>query len=234
VRPSIADPATYSAVNLDGTTHLLNAAVAVGVEAFILASSSSVYGNNRKVPFAEADAVDYPISPYASTKKAAEVLAYPYCHLYGLPITCLRFFTVFGPRQRPDLAIARFLRAAARDEPIPMFGDGSASRDYTYIDDIIQGVRAAMGYTRETGGYHVFNLGGNEPVSLNEMIATVQRVVGKTLQIERHPQQPGDVNQTWADLTRVHAALGYAPTTSLEAGMTRQWQWLQHQPGVTP
>jgi UDP-glucuronate 4-epimerase len=233
VRPSIADPTTYTAVNVDGTVNLLNAAVGIGVERFIFASSSSVYGNNEKVPFAEADAVDYPISPYAATKKAGEVVCHPYWHLYGLPITCLRFFTVFGPRQRPDLAIAKFLRCARDDEPIAMFGDGSSSRDYTYIDDIIAGVRAAMRHTSPATGYRVYNLGGSEPVSLREMIATIERVTGKELRIEQQSTQPGDVNRTWADLTRVHQALGYQPTTSLEAGIAAQWQWMANQRGGT-
>jgi len=226
VRPSIADPAYYTAVNLDGTVNLLDAAAAVNTQRFVFASSSSVYGNNEKAPFAETDNVDYPISPYAATKKSGEVICHTYWHLYQMPITCLRFFTVFGPRQRPDLAIARFLRLIRDDQPIPMFGDGSSSRDYTYIDDIITGVRAAMSVTTAEAGYRVYNLGGNQPVSLKEMIQTIERVTGKQAQIQQKPTQPGDVNRTWADLTRSQQELDYHPTTSLEEGIRRQWAWL--------
>jgi len=226
VRPSIADPAYYTAVNLDGTVNLLDAAAAANTQRFVFASSSSVYGNNEKVPFAETDNVDYPISPYAATKKSGEIICHTYWHLYQMPITCLRFFTVFGPRQRPDLAIARFLRLIRDDRPIPMFGDGSSSRDYTYIDDIITGVRAAMSVTTAEAGYRVYNLGGNKPVSLKEMIQTIERVTGKQAQIQQKPTQPGDVNRTWADLTRSQQELDYHPTTSLEEGIRRQWAWL--------
>jgi UDP-glucuronate 4-epimerase len=226
VRPSIADPAYYTAVNLDGTVNLLDAAAAANTQRFVFASSSSVYGNNEKAPFAETDNVDYPISPYAATKKSGEVICHTYWHLYQMPITCLRFFTVFGPRQRPDLAIARFLRLIRDDQPIPMFGDGSSSRDYTYIDDIITGVRAAMSVTTAEAGYRVYNLGGNQPVSLKEMIQTIERVTGKQAQIQQKPTQPGDVNRTWADLTRSQQELDYHPTTSLEEGIRRQWAWL--------
>ena len=227
VRPSIEDPSYYTAVNLDGTVNLLDAAVAQNVQRFVFASSSSVYGNNEKVPFAEVDNVDYPISPYAATKKAGEVICHTYWHLYRLPMVCLRFFTVFGPRQRPDLAIAKFLRRVRDDEPIEMFGDGTTSRDYTYIDDIIAGVRAAIAQVTPQTGYRVYNLGGSEPVALKDMIATIERVTGKQARIERKPTQPGDVDRTWADLTRSRAELGYRPTTSLEAGVQRQWAWMQ-------
>ena len=226
VRPSIADPAYYTAVNLDGTVNLLDAAAAANTQRFVFASSSSVYGNNEKVPFAETDNVDYPISPYAATKKSGEIICHTYWHLYQMPITCLRFFTVFGPRQRPDLAIARFLRLIRDDQPIPMFGNGSSSRDYTYIDDIITGVRAAMSVTTAEAGYRVYNLGGNQPVSLKEMIQTIERVTGKQAQIQQKPTQPGDVNRTWADLTRSQQELDYHLTTSLEEGIRRQWAWL--------
>jgi UDP-glucuronate 4-epimerase len=227
VRPSIEAPEYYAAVNLDGTVNLLDAAAAHQCERFVFASSSSVYGNNEKVPFAETDNVDYPISPYAATKKAGEVICHTYWHLYRLPIVCLRFFTVFGPRQRPDLAIAKFSRLIRADQTIPMFGDGSTSRDYTYIDDIITGVRAGIDQARPEVGYRVYNLGGNEPTSLKDMIATIERVTGKKANIEQKPTQPGDVNRTWADLTRSAAELNYQPTTSLEAGIQKQWAWMQ-------
>ena len=167
------------------------------------------------------------LPPYAATKKAGEVICHTYWHLYRLPMVCLRFFTVFGPRQRPDLAIAKFLRRVRDDEPIEMFGDGTTSRDYTYIDDIIAGVRAAIAQVTPQTGYRVYNLGGSEPVALKDMIATIERVTGKQARIERKPTQPGDVDRTWADLTRSRAELGYRPTTSLEAGVQRQWAWMQ-------
>ena len=231
VRPSIEDPAYYTAVNLDGTVHLLDAAVEHGVQGFVFASSSSVYGNNDKVPFAEDDNVDHPISPYAATKKAGELIGHTYWHLHRLPFVALRFFTVFGPRQRPDLAISKFLRLVADEKPIPFFGDGSTSRDYTFIDDIVDGVVAAMGRATPDTGYRVYNLGGSSPVTLSEMVDTIGRVVGKTPVIDRQPMQAGDVSRTWADLTRSRAELGYDPKTSLEAGVAKQWAWLREQRG---
>ncbi|MEX0775436.1 MAG: GDP-mannose 4,6-dehydratase [Phycisphaeraceae bacterium] len=231
VRPSIQRPAHYTAVNVDGTVNLLDAAVAVGTAKFIFASSSSVYGNNPKVPFAEDDRVDHPISPYAATKKAGELLCHTYHHVHGLPVTCLRFFTVFGPRQRPDLAITKFLRLVAADKPIPMFGDGTTSRDYTFIDDIVAGVRAAMQHCGEKGhpaeSYRIYNLGGNHPITLADLIFTIEKVTGKTARIERQPMQAGDVERTWADLTRSTAELDYAPQTSVADGIAQQWAWMQ-------
>jgi len=227
VRPSIADPAYYTAVNLDGTVHMLDAAVTTGVQRFAFASSSSVYGNNDKVPFAETDNVDEPISPYAATKKAGELICHTYWHLHRMPIVALRFFTVFGPRQRPDLAINKFLQLVARDETIPMFGDGSTSRDYTDVADIVSGILASVEHCTPERGFRVYNLGGSSPVSLSEMIATIGRVVGKQPRIEQQPMQPGDVNRTYADLTRSKAELGYEPTTTLEAGIRKQWEWLK-------
>ncbi len=224
VRPSIERPDYYAAVNVDGTVNLLDAAVAHNTAKFLFASSSSVYGNNEKVPFAEDDPVDHPISPYAATKKAGELICHTYWHLHKLPIVCLRLFTVFGPRQRPDLAIGKFMRLIAAGKPIPMFGDGSTSRDYTYIDDIITGLRTAMG---RCDGYRIYNLGGSHPVSLCDMIAAIERVTGKQATIDQKPMQPGDVNRTWADLSRSKAELGYEPTTPLEEGLAKQWQWLQ-------
>lgn len=228
VRPSIENPAYYTAVNLDGTVNLLDAAVAHECSGFVFASSSSVYGNNDKVPFADDDPVDHPISPYAATKKAGELIGHTYWHLHRLPFVALRFFTVFGPRQRPDLAIGKFLRLVADDQPIPMFGDGTTSRDYTFIDDILTGVRAAMHKATPDTGYRVYNLGGSSPVELREMIDIIGRVVGKTPKIERQPMQPGDVSRTWADLTRSKAELGYDPQTPLEAGIEKQWHWLRN------
>jgi len=241
VRPSIERPDYYTSVNLDGTVNLLDAAVAVGVERFAFASSSSVYGNNPKVPFAETDNVDHPISPYAATKKAGELLCHTYWHVHGLPIVALRFFTVFGPRQRPDLAISKFLKLVAEGKTIPMFGDGSTSRDYTYVDDIVAGVRAAAahcgaampypeaagGRGPASGGFRIYNLGGSSPVSLKDMIATIGDVVGKAPKVERMPMQPGDVDRTYADVSRSRAELGYEPTTALAEGIARQWAWMR-------
>jgi UDP-glucuronate 4-epimerase len=222
VRPSIENPGLYTEVNLDGTVRLLDAAVAGGVKKFIFASSSSVYGNNQKVPFAEADPVDHPISPYAATKRGGELICHSYWHLYQMPIACLRFFTVFGPRQRPDLAIAKFFRLLDQGKPIPLFGDGTTSRDYTYIDDIIEGVCAAI---ERIDGYRIYNLGGNHPVTLAELLAAIEETTGIQAKIERQPMQPGDVDRTYADLTRSSSELDYQPKTSLRAGLANQWQW---------
>ncbi|MEX2213319.1 MAG: NAD-dependent epimerase/dehydratase family protein, partial [Phycisphaeraceae bacterium] len=204
VRPSIERPDYYTQVNINGTVNLLDAAVAANCEKFLFTSSSSVYGNNDKVPFSEDDPVDHPISPYAATKKAGELLCHTYHHLHGLPISCLRLFTVFGPRQRPDLAIHKFLRLVRDGEAIPMFGDGSTSRDYTYVDDIVNGYCAALSRcgSKELPGYRVYNLGGNHPMSLKELIELIGTVSGKRVVVDRKPMQPGDVGRTWADLTR--------------------------------
>lgn len=238
VRPSIERPDYYAAVNLDGTVNLLDAAAAAGVGRFAFASSSSVYGNNPKVPFAESDPVDHPISPYAATKKAGELLCHTWWHIHRMPIVALRFFTVFGPRQRPDLAISKFLRLVAEDRPIPVFGDGSTSRDYTFIDDIVAGVRAAVDHGGPamplpeaegggTTGFRVYNLGGSSPVSLAQMVETIGSVVGRRPRIDRQPMQPGDVDRTFADISRASAELGYGPTTSLAEGIARQWAWMR-------
>lgn len=233
VRPSIQNPLLYTTVNIDGTVNLLDASVAPGskVGRFLFASSSSVYGNNPKVPFAESDNVDRPISPYAATKKAGELICHSYHHLYGLPVFCLRFFTVFGPRQRPDLAIAKFLRLVRDGKPIPMFGDGSMSRDYTYIDDILSGVLAAIDRcgSPRLEPYGIYNLGGNHPTSLSDLLDTIARVTGQRLQIDRLPLQPGDVERTWADLSHSKADLGYSPRTSIEEGIQRQWRSIQNE-----
>ena len=227
VRPSIERPDYYTAVNLDGTVNLLDAAIATNVDRFVFASSSSVYGNNQKVPFAETDRVDHPISPYAATKKAGELICHTYHHLHQMPISCLRFFTVFGPRQRPDLAISKFLNLIAAGEKVPMFGDGSTSRDYTFIDDIVAGIRATIDHTTAERGYRIYNLGGSSPVSLKEMIQTIEQVVGKKADIQKLPMQPGDVNRTWADLTFSETELGYQPATSLRDGIEKQWAYMQ-------
>lgn len=226
VRPSIADPAGYAMTNLVGTAVVMEAARVAGCSRIVVASSSSVYGNNAKTPFAEDDAVEHPISPYAATKRANELMGHTHRHLTGMPTAMLRFFTVFGPRQRPDLAIRKFLAAVDAGESIEMFGDGSTSRDYTYIDDIVAGVLSA--YERiPAHGYRVWNLGGNHPITLSGLIEAIGATVGRTPRIVRRPMQPGDVERTWADLTRSGAELGYRPTTSVEEGLRRQWAWMR-------
>jgi UDP-glucuronate 4-epimerase len=240
VRPSIADPAGYARANILGTSVVLDAAartrdrcagagdpgVCAGV---VCASSSSVYGNSKVpagVPFNEDLDVNEPISPYAASKRACELLGFTHHRLTGMPTAMLRFFTVYGPRQRPDLAIGLFLRSVAQGEPIRMFGDGTTSRDYTFVGDIVAGVLASA--ERIGGhGYRVWNLGGNRPVTLAEMIATVGRVVGREPVIEPAPMQPGDVERTAADLTRSGRELGFSPQTRLEEGIARQWAWIQ-------
>ena len=227
VRPSIADPSRYATVNVVGTQRLLDAAVERGVNRFIVASSSSVYGNNEKTPFSETDNVSRPISPYAATKVATELICSAASHLHGLPITALRFFTVFGPRQRPDLAIHTFLSRVSRGEAIPVFGDGSTSRDYTYIDDIIDGVMRAIDRCGRVERFRCYNLGGERPMSLSHLIEAVEQTVGRKAVIDRRSNQPGDVTRTWADLTRSRAELGYEPRTGLVEGMRKQWEWMQ-------
>ncbi len=234
VRPSIADPARYASVNVDGLVSVLEAARACECRRVVFASSSSVYGNNTKVPFAETDPVDEPISPYAATKRAGELICHTYSHLYGISIACLRFFTVYGPAQRPDLAIGKFMRLIGANEPVPMFGDGSTSRDYTYIDDIIQGVLAAYEFLSSSSPkpqasslFRIFNLGGSQPVSLRDMIESIGAVVGNKPRIEQLPMQPGDVQRTFADLSRSRDELGFDPQTPFEEGLRKQWTWLR-------
>lgn len=234
VRPSIDDPARYASVNVDGLVSVLDAARACDCQHFVFASSSSVYGNNTKVPFAETDPVDEPISPYAATKRAGELICHTYSHLYGISIACLRFFTVYGPAQRPDLAISKFMRLIADDQTVPMFGDGSTSRDYTYVDDIIQGVLVAYEFLsssrpkpQASGLFRIFNLGGSQPVSLRDMIESVGAVVGNKPRIEQLPMQSGDVQRTYADLSRSRQELGFDPQTPFEEGLRKQWAWLR-------
>jgi UDP-glucuronate 4-epimerase len=224
VRPSIERPGYYCRVNVEGTTNLLQAAIENKVGKFLFASSSSVYGNASRVPFSEEDPVDEPISPYAATKRAGELLCHTYWHLYKLPSFCLRFFTVFGPRQRPDLAIHKFSRLIAAGKPIPVFGDGSTSRDYTYIDDIVAGILAA--YER-CDRFRIYNLGGSDPVNLKTLIEQIEKAIGMKAVIDRRPAQPGDVERTYADLRRSTAELGYRPKTALAEGLRRfaGWFW---------
>ena len=224
VRPSIEQPAYYARVNVEGTTHLLQAAVKHGVRKFLFASSSSVYGNLGRVPFSEDDPVAEPISPYAATKRSGELLCYTFWHLYKLPVFCLRFFTVFGPRQRPDLAIHKFTRLISNGQPVPVFGDGSTSRDYTYVDDIVGGIVAALD---KCDRYRIYNLGGSDPVTLTHLLEELERAIGKQAVIDRRPAQPGDVERTYADLARSSAELGYRPKTSLAEGLAKFVAWFR-------
>ncbi len=226
VRPSIEDPAGYATSNVVGTSVVLTEASRAGVQRVVAASSSSVYGNASEVPFSETAVAVEPISPYAATKRACELMGSTHHALTGLPVAMLRFFTVYGPRQRPDLGIHVFLERCRRGEPIRMFGDGSTSRDYTFIDDIVDGVLAAYGAI-DAHGYRAWNLGGSSPVRLDALLAAVGRVVGVEPVIERAEAQPGDVDRTWADLSRSEAELGYLPRVSLEDGLERQWSWMQ-------
>jgi UDP-glucuronate 4-epimerase len=224
VRPSIEDPVSYQDVNINGTVVMLEAAKKFGTSKFVFASSSSVYGNNKKVPFCESDNVDFPISPYAATKKAGELICHTYHHLYDIDMTCLRFFTVYGPRQRPDLAIHKFAKLIEQGNPIPVFGDGSMRRDFTYIDDIIDGVTAAMD---KCSGYEIYNLGESRPVRLDKLIEQIEIALGRKAVINRLPEQPGDVKQTYADVSKAEKQLGYSPNTLLEDGLREFVKWLR-------
>jgi UDP-glucuronate 4-epimerase len=196
------------------------------VNRFVMASSSSVYGNNKAAPFSEEHDVNAPISPYAATKRACELVAHTHHHLTGMPTACLRFFTVYGPRQRPDLAISTFMRLIASGQEAPMFGDGSMSRDFTYVDDIVRGVLAAHDRI-DAHGYRIWNLGSDRPVKLIDMIQAIARVVGCEARISQLPEQAGDVERTWADLERAKRELAYRAETAFEEGLARQWAWMQ-------
>ena len=226
VRPSLAEPLLYAETNINGTLNLLELARAHHVKQFVFGSSSSVYGINAKVPFSEHDPIRQPISPYAATKAAGELICHAYTHLYGIRSICLRFFTVYGPRQRPDLAIHKFARLISAGKPIPVFGDGTTRRDYTFIDDIIAGVRAAIGYDKSD--YEVINLGESRTVELRELISLVEKELGVTAKIDRQPLQPGDVPQTFADITRARQLLGYNPQTQMEDGIKKFVAWFQN------
>lgn len=228
VRPSIQDPLGYQETNVAGTQNLLELARRWGTPQFVFGSSSSVYGINPNVPWREDDAVLLPISPYASTKVSGELLGHVYSHLYGLRFVALRFFSVYGPRQRPDLAIHKFARLMQKGEPVPVFGDGSTRRDYTYVDDIVQGIRGAMDYSDSL--YEVVNLGNDRTVSLSEMIRGLERVLGVAATLERMDPQPGDVPQTWADVDKAKRLLGYRPETSFADGLERFAAWLRAEP----
>ena len=224
VRPSIAQPLLYADVNVNGTMVLLELAKKYKIDKFIFASSSSVYGNNEKVPFSEDDNIDFPISPYAATKKAGELICHTYHHLHGLSITCLRFFTVYGPRQRPDLAIHKFARLIEQDKPIPVYGDGSMMRDFTYIDDIINGTVAAIA---KCAGFNIYNLGESQPITVNDLIAEIEGALGRKAVKEYLPPQPGDVERTCADINKAAKDLAYNPSTPIQVGLAKFTSWLR-------
>jgi UDP-glucuronate 4-epimerase len=225
VRPSLEEPELYAETNINGTLNLLQLARATDVKHFVFGSSSSVYGINAKVPFSEDDQIRQPISPYAATKAAGELLCHTYSHLYGLRCVCLRFFTVYGARQRPDLAIHKFAKLISEGRPIPIFGDGTTRRDYTYVDDIIAGVRTAIEY--RASDYEVINLGESRTVELSELIALLEKELQKKAIIDRQPLQPGDVPQTFADITKARTLLNYNPQTPIEDGIRQFIQWFQ-------
>ncbi|CAN5894000.1 GDP-mannose 4,6-dehydratase [soil metagenome] len=225
VRPSIEQPALYAQVNITGTVQLLEAACRIDPRPrFLYASSSSVYGNRPDAPFRESDPVDHPISPYAATKKACELLAHTFHHLHGLPVTGLRFFTAYGPRNRPDLAIFKFARLIDEGRPVPMFGDGTSRRDYTYVADIVDGITRAAD---RCSSYHIYNLGNSQPIELRKMIAMLGKALGKEPIIESHPEQPGDVRLTCADTSLAEAEIGYRPTMPFQEGLARFTDWFR-------
>ena len=229
VRPSIENPKLYTEVNINGTVNLLEECKKHNIKKFIFSSSSSVYGNNRKVPFSENDPVDHPISPYASTKKAGELICHTYHHLHKISVICLRFFTVYGPRQRPDLAIHKFTRLILDGKPIPVYGDGSTQRDYTFIDDIIDGVLKASEFVQTGHRYEIFNLGESRTITLSKMISTIENALGIKAKKEILPIQPGDVERTYADISRSRKMLDYDPQTNFEEGIARFVDWIKRQ-----
>ncbi|WP_288374636.1 GDP-mannose 4,6-dehydratase [uncultured Chryseobacterium sp.] len=226
VRPSIERPLEYEEVNVRGTMNLWELCKEFNIKKFICASSSSVYGNNEKIPFSETDNVDNPISPYAATKKSGEVIGHVYHSLYHIDMIQLRFFTVYGPRQRPDLAIHKFAKLISEDQAIPFYGDGSTARDYTYIDDIIDGITKSILYLEtHSGVYEILNLGENQVITLSEMVNTIEKALGKTANKKILPMQPGDVTKTNADITKAMALIGYKPATDFQNGIKKFVEW---------
>jgi UDP-glucuronate 4-epimerase len=232
VRPSLEDPAAYASVNIEGTAVLLEAARRAGARRFVFGSSSSVYGDTAPVPFAEDWPALLPISPYAATKRAGELLCAAFAQLYALRIIALRFFTVYGPRQRPDLAIHKFTRLIRAGLPIPFYGDGSSARDYTYIDDIVGGVLAAVDWTGSAGpGVEIVNLGESRTTTLASLVAQIAAAVGREARLERLPPQPGDVQRTCADVRKAARVLEYRPSTTVEEGIPRFVRWFEEAHG---
>ncbi|HET7459884.1 MAG TPA: NAD-dependent epimerase/dehydratase family protein [Longimicrobium sp.] len=229
VRPSLQDPVLYSQVNVDGTVAVLEMARALGTRRFVFGSSSSVYGNAARVPFSESEPADEPISPYAATKRAGELACRAWHHLYGISVACVRFFTVYGPRQRPDLAIHAFARRMSRGEPITLFGDGTSRRDYTYVSDIVDGTEAALAFTAGEPRFDTFNLGESQTTTLLRLVELLSSAMGITPEIEWKPAQPGDVERTFADVSRARRVLGYAPRVPVEDGIPRFVEWFRAQ-----
>ena len=226
VRPSLLDPLLYEEVNIKGYMNLLELCKKYGIKKFIQASSSSVYGNNKNVPFKETDIVDFAISPYAATKKSGEVLGHVYHKLYDIDMIQLRFFTVYGPKQRPDLAIHKFTKMILEEKSIPFYGDGNTKRDYTYIDDIVDGILKSIDYLfKNKNVYEIFNLGESHVVSLKEMVETIEKVLGKKAVLDKQPMQPGDVEKTYADISKAKEILGYNPKTNFEDGIKKFVDW---------
>jgi UDP-glucuronate 4-epimerase len=224
VRPSLEQPALYQRVNVEGTVNLLEAARKTGVKKLTLASSSSVYGVNAKIPFSERDPIFSAISPYAASKLACEALGHTYHHVYGFDVAMLRFFTVYGPRQRPDLAIHKFTKLIDAGKPIPVFGDGATARDHTFVADIVDGVLAC---TKKEFGFEIFNLGESQTVKLSALIAHIENAIGKKAIIDRQPLQPGDVPITFADISKARAKLGYNPQVTVEKGIPLFVDWFR-------
>lgn len=222
VTPSLERPLLYEEVNIRGTLELLELCRRHEIQNFTFASSSSVYGGNEKIPFSESDPVDRPICPYAATKRAGELLCFTYAHLYGMNIPCLRFFTVYGPRQRPEMAIVKFIRHIEQGKDIVLYGEGRYSRDYTYIDDIIEGVIAAM---KRRAGYDLFNLGGSRTTSGSDLVRLIEQQMGRKAKVVLQPGRPGEVERTYADVALSRRELGYAPRISLEEGIARTMEW---------
>ncbi len=229
VRPSILNPRLYNDVNIKGTLHLLDLSKDHNIKNFLFGSSSSIYGENKKIPFSEEDFVDHPISPYAATKKSGELLCHTYHHLYKMNIACLRFFTVYGPRQRPDLAIHKFTRLIYERTEIPVFGDGTTKRDYTYVDDIIDGTIKAMEWVirQDHPIYETFNLGESQTVELKYLISLIESSLEKKAKINQLPMQPGDVPITYANIDKSKRILGYTPKTKIETGIPLFVQWFK-------
>lgn len=231
VRPSIEDPIGYQSVNVTGTQNLLQVAKEKGIEQFVFASSSSVYGKNPNVPWREDDAVLQPISPYASTKVSGELLGHVYSHLYEIRFIALRFFTVYGPRQRPDLAIHKFFDLVDQAKKISIYGDGSTRRDYTYIDDIIQGIKAAISYDGSL--FEIVNLGNNKTIKLAELVSTIEKVSGTSANKSFENEQPGDVKQTWADIEKPQRLFNYSPKVGLNEGLEKFYEWFLSKKSLT-
>jgi UDP-glucuronate 4-epimerase len=229
VRPSMEDPEGYADVNVRGTVSVFEACRRNGVRRVLFGSSSSVYGNNSKVPFAESDPVDEPVSPYAATKRAGELVARVYHHLFGFEVACLRLFTVYGPRQRPEMAIHKFARLLARGAEIEQYGDGSSARDYTYVSDIVEGIVRALDRCRS---YHIWNLGGSHATPLRELVERIAAGLGVPARVRVLPPQPGDVERTWADIRRAREELGWQPRVRLEEGLALFLDWFRRQGGA--